>query len=163
MPPDKGKGTDVEIIIKEVDDRDPEGAKKLRKTAGRVVTLLDALDRQGGQIDATRFGGPANHWVSGAFNGGMIQATAGLDLGALAKFRSGEMGRHHEQVLGRMGPRPDDPLGEAVYDEQAVKALFLRQYGASSSIVWSSPWAGPRRSSSTTRKTTRGSSPEWRP
>jgi hypothetical protein len=101
-----------------------------------VVELLDDLDQAGGRIAAATFGGPANHWVSGAFNGGMIQATAGLDLAALAKFRSGEMGRVHEQVLTGMGLRPNDPLGTAVYDDQAVKALFLRQFGAASPIVW---------------------------
>jgi len=131
IPLNQGGGSDIEIIIKEIDDRDRRGKEKLIKTVQDLVQFLTALQRtvRSEPISASTFGGAANVYVAGAMDNGTLQASVGMTLAALAKFRSGEMGQYHDQQLTTMGDYPD-PLRSSAKDSQAAKAYYLRAYGA---------------------------------
>lgn len=131
IPGKEGGGSDVEIIIRELDDRTPQGLATLQTTVEKVIEFLTALNGKvnRGPVNAGEFGGKSDVFIEGAVDSGILQSSIGMSLKALVRFRSGEMGRYHENKANAMTNHAD-PLRAMAYDSQVNKHYYLRGYGA---------------------------------
>jgi hypothetical protein len=136
-----GGGFDVEFRIKPVDHTSPAALKGLQETLLCVLVMLNKLQRRNQPIPGDYIpNGDPNVLITGDFESGTLQATAGLSLEALYSFLSGEMGSVFEQAH-------DDDFKKVKETEEeehphkedmalAAKAQYLRHYGKGSPTIF---------------------------